>query len=115
MKLKDWIINAFSLAIIAGVYYGITFATILAWVILLGAATGILTVTYFVSLASEEIKARSRKEFTPFKIIYGLFSQVLFCYVFWVTANFSLLFAYGLLIALTYNFIYQLFKQEETN
>lgn len=114
MKLKDWIINAFSLAIIAGVYYGITFAVVLAWVIILLAVLAVLAGTYFVSLASEEVKDKGRKEYTPFKVIYGLFSQALFCYVFWVTGSLSLLFAYGLLIVITYNFKYQLFKQEET-
>lgn len=114
MKLKDLIINAFSLAIIAGVYYGITFAVVLAWVIILLAALTVISGICFVNLTSEEVKAKGRKEYTPFKVIYGLFSQALFCYVFWVTGSLSLLFAYGILIALTYTFTYQLFKQEET-
>ena len=113
MKLKDWIISLFSLAIIAGVYFGITFAVILAWIVTLMAIVVMGISSYFWNLLDEETKQEARKEASPFKLLWAMVTQILFVYVLWVTGSLSLLFAYGILLVLTYTFIYQIFKQEE--
>lgn len=111
MKKSDWIIQLSSLAIIAGVYFGITLATILAWIITLVAIMAVGFGVYFVSQCPDDAISKAKSQFTLFKSIYGVFSQVLFIYVFYVTANLSLLFAYWILLILTYTFIYKLFTR----
>ena len=113
MKLKDWIISLFSLAIIVGVYFGITFAVILAWIVTLLAIVGMGIGCYYWSKVDSETQTKARNKLNPFKLLWALVTQVLFVYVFWVTGSLSLLFAYGILLVLTYTFIYQIFKQEE--
>lgn len=109
MKVSDLIIYAFSLALLYGVYVGLSVAITLTYVVILIAAIVYLLATWGMSsLGTEEI-LEVRSKVTPFKTVFTAISSVLSAYVYYITDNYNLLFSYGLLIGLMWTFIYKLF------
>lgn len=115
MKIKDLIIYAFSLALLYGVYIGLSVAVTLTYVvILIAAAVYLLCLWGIDSLGKEDIlEARSKiTPITPIKTVLTMGSSGLFAYVYYITNNHNLLFTYILLVGVMWTFIYKLFTTD---
>ncbi len=109
MKVSDLIVYAFSLALLYGVYVGLSVAVSLTYVVILIAAIAYLLAIWGMSSLGTEDILKARSKITPIKTVVGLISTALFVYVYYITNNYNLLFAYGLLVGLMWTFIYKLF------
>lgn len=110
MKAKYLLMYAFSLGLLYGVYLGITAAIVLTYIVIGLASLVWLVANCVVSKLDEGIVLKLKEVYTPVKTIIGLASTSLFAYVYYITANYNLLFLYALLVSLMWIFIYKLFN-----